>query len=158
MPAELGRATHPQLEYLIEMLSQQGVLRMVHIPLIARGEMIGLFNLGLDEDSQLSQEHLELSRDLADVLAIAIQQARLYEAVEHHSFELEERVIQRTAELENKNRELETFAYSVSHDLKALRLHRHYSRLLLDVMMIAWTKKAGTSSKWCARAPARCTS
>ena len=59
------------------------------------------------------------------------QRAKL--ALDQLNAELEERIAARTAALENKSRELETFAYSVAHDLKApLRGINGYSRLLVE--------------------------
>jgi signal transduction histidine kinase len=58
---------------------------------------------------------------------------RAKEALDNLNVELEERISARTAALDSKSQELETFAFSVAHDLKApLRGIHGYTRLLLE--------------------------
>ena len=68
------------------------------------------------------------------VLLVERRRRRLAkEALDRLNAELETRIEQRTAALNAKSRELEAFAYSVAHDLKApLRGIDGYSRLLLE--------------------------
>ncbi|MGH9850589.1 MAG: PAS domain-containing sensor histidine kinase [Blastocatellia bacterium] len=96
------------------------------VPLLAHGELMGSLSLGTDHSNALTGEHLEIAREVADGLAIAVQQARLHEQVGQHAAELEQRVVERTAELE-------AFSYSVSHDLRTpLLTIDGFSRMLLE--------------------------
>ena len=72
----------------------------------------------------------------AFIVALLVERRRrrrAKQALDKLNAELEERIAQRTAALDAKSRELEAFAYSVAHDLKApLRGIDGYNRLLLE--------------------------
>jgi PAS domain S-box-containing protein len=112
----------------------QGVRSLMCVPLRARDKLMGALVLVTTESGRLfGPEDVVFAQEFADRAAISIDNARLYQSVVEFNRILELRVEERTAELREALRELDSFAYSVAHDLRApLRAMTSFSQILLE--------------------------
>jgi GAF domain-containing protein len=76
-----------------------GARACIILPLQARGRLVGLFYLSSRHREWFTEERVEIAGEIADQLAIALDDAELHAQVQRHAAELEERVDARTAEL-----------------------------------------------------------
>jgi len=129
---DMSMETSPSLINLI--LQAEGIQSSINVALVSELEMYGVLNVGWEKSKTISDEETEIVGEVANQITIAIEKARLLNETRQHAAELEERIRIRTAQLVAANKELETFTYSVSHDLKApLRGIDGYSKLLHDL-------------------------
>ena len=84
---------------LAKMLQTQGVRAYAHVPLLVQDALIGSLNLGMAAPGMLGEPEIEIAREIADELAIGIQQTHLLAQVKRHAEELEQQVRRRTAAL-----------------------------------------------------------
>ncbi len=115
------------------LLRAHGFRTQLHVPLDAGAERIGVLLLAAHDRDAFDAEDVEIAGEAAARLAIVLHHARLHAAVQRQASELEARVAQRTEQLAEANRELETFASSMSHDLRApLRAMHGFAQALLE--------------------------
>ncbi|MCC6906073.1 MAG: PAS domain-containing sensor histidine kinase [Anaerolineae bacterium] len=91
-------------------------------PIISRGEVLGFLMLDSLQPHSFTEDQAHRLSALADQAAIAIRNARIYEAAQRSAEDLRER-----------NNELDAFGHTVAHDLRApLQIIIGYADLLLS--------------------------
>ena len=112
----------------------------VLLPLETPEGLLGIFCLGARNRSSLKEGELKLLATIAKYLAVALQKEattrELHQAqakLNRYAQDLEEQVNERTASLRDIIAELETFSYTLAHDLRApIRALTGYSEALLE--------------------------
>jgi PAS domain S-box-containing protein len=93
---------------LLDQMRQERIRTLVTMPLMRQGgPFLGTLNVLSQEPDAFSETHLELIREVAVPLSIALHQARLHQQVLAYSAALEQRVAERTLALDETVRQLE---------------------------------------------------
>lgn len=72
----------------LEALALEGLHCLLAIPLCSGGDLIGTLGVAAADPHAFSEEHMEISREVSDLLAVSFQNARLFRSIDEKCVQL----------------------------------------------------------------------
>lgn len=104
---------------LKQALELEGVRQVIFVPLFAKGKFVGAFNLGTRHERQIAPEEIALLASIGHQVAVAVENARLYDQAEQ------------SAALAERTRLARELHDSVTQSLYGVTMYAEAAQLLL---------------------------